>query len=85
MFCTAKESEDNKSVRPNLPIGEKDNYSLTASKIYEITNCASRFKDEDIQTFRNFMTLVMDMDYEILRTAIRGRYLYSQRNKCFLL
>lgn len=72
MFCTTKESEDNKSVRPNLPIREKDNYSLTASKIYEITNCASRFKDEDIQTFRNFMTLVMDMDYEILRTAIRG-------------
>lgn len=72
MFCSVQESEDNKSIKPNLPIKEKDNYSLTASKIHEIANCASRFKDEDIQTFRNFMTLVMDMDYEILRTAIRG-------------
>ena len=72
MFCSVQESENNKSVRPNLPIKEKDNYSLTASKIHEITNCTSRFKEEDVQTFKNFMTLVMDTDYEILRTAIKG-------------
>lgn len=72
MFCFVQESENNTAIRPNLPTKKTDNCFLTASKIQEVANCASRFKDEDIQTFRNFMTLVMDMDYEILRTAIRG-------------